>query len=273
MPTFTVPDGTTLYYTDAGEGPVILCLAGLTRNGTDFDYVAPYLSGCRVIRLDYRGRGRSDWAAPATYTTLQEGQDALALLDHLEIEKVAIMGTSRGGLIGMGFAAMVRDRLSGLLMNDIGPELVRSGIDAIGDYLGRNPSEKTYEEAAAMRAKLMIGFEGVPDTRWEEEVRKHYIQTPDGLVINYDPRLREGFVATQGQPLPDLWPWFDALQGLPAAVIRGANSDLLSAETVAKMQERNPDLIVAAIPDRGHVPFLDEPEALAAIETWIGQLP
>ncbi len=272
MPTFRTADGITHHYTDTGEGPVILCLAGLTRNGTDFDYVAPHLTGCRVIRLDYRGRGKSDWADPATYTIPQEGQDALALLDHLGIEKVAILGTSRGGLIGLGFAALARDRLSGLLMNDIGPELVRSGVDAIGDYLGRNPAERTYDEAAGMRAKLMAGFYDVPEARWQEEVRKHYVQTPDGLAITYDPRLREGFLATLCQPLPDLWPWYDALQDLPAAVIRGANSDLLSAETVAKMRERNPDLIAAEVPDRGHVPFLDEPEALAAIDAWIDRL-
>ena len=273
MPTFAAADGTTLYYTDEGQGTVILCLAGLSRNGTDFDYVAPHLQGCRVIRLDYRGRGRSDWADPATYTIPQEAQDALTLLDHLKIGRAAILGTSRGGLIGMGLAAMAPDRLTGLAMNDIGPEIASGGIDAIGVYLGRNPAQKTYAEAAAMRAELMAGFVGVPEARWREEVRKHYVQTPDGLIINYDPRLREGFEASRGQPLPDIWPWFDALGGLPAAVIRGANSDLLTQDTVAAMKARMPDLITAEVPGRGHVPFLDEPEALAALRTWIDRLP
>ncbi|MEM0948106.1 MAG: alpha/beta hydrolase [Pseudomonadota bacterium] len=272
MPTFSALDGTTLYYTDAGDGPAILCLAGLTRNGTDFDYVAPHLAEYRLIRMDYRGRGRSDWADPATYTIAQEAQDALALLDHLGLASVAILGTSRGGLIGMGIAAMARDRLTGLAMNDIGPEIAGSGLSAIGAYLGRNPAEKTFADAASMRAHLMEGFQAVPEARWQEEVRKHYVQTPDGLMINYDPRLRDVFEASRDQPLPDLWPWFDALTGLPVAVIRGQNSDLLSAETVLRMRARNPDLITAEVAGRGHVPFLDEPEALSALETWTSRL-
>ena len=273
MPTFAAPDGTTLYYTDQGIGRPLLCLAGLTRNGTDFDYVAPHLAGVRLIRLDYRGRGRSDWADPGTYTIPTEAQDALALLDHLGLGSAAILGTSRGGLIGMTIAAMAKDRLDGLAMNDVGPELAPGGLAAIVGYVGRNPVEKTYAEAAAMRAGLMAGFEGVPEARWQEEVRRHYHQTPGGLVINYDPRLGEAFREAGDVPLPDLWPLFDALAGLPVAVIRGANSDLLTPETVAAMCARRPDLIVAEVPGRGHVPFLDEPEALAALRAWLGALP
>ena len=273
MPVFRAPDGITLYYADEGRGTPILCLSGLTRNGGDFDYVAPHLAGYRLIRLDYRGRGRSDWADPASYTITQEGQDALALLDHLGLPAAAILGTSRGGLIGMWIAATAKDRLIGLAMNDVGPEIAPGAIDAISLYLGRNPAEKTFDQAVTMRARLMTGFQGVPEARWQEEVRKHYHQTPEGLSINYDPRLRDGFEATRGQPLPDLWPWYDALGELPVAVIRGANSDLLLAESLAEMRARRTNLIVAEVPDRGHVPFLDEPEALAALDAWTSRLP
>ena len=121
MPTFKAPDGATLYYQDHGEGPVILALSGLTRNSTDFDYAAPHLGGTRLIRMDYRGRGKSEWTGAASYTIRNKAQDAIALLDHLEMDKAAILGTSRGGLIAMILAATAKHRLSGVCLVDIGP--------------------------------------------------------------------------------------------------------------------------------------------------------
>ncbi|MBT8455227.1 MAG: alpha/beta hydrolase [Rhodobacteraceae bacterium] len=279
MPEFTVPDGTRLYYSDEGTGRPILCLAGLTRNGSDFDYVAPHLADTRLIRLDYRGRGRSEWADPATYTIPTEAQDVLALLDHLGLASVAILGTSRGGLIAMLLAMLAKDRLDGVCLVDIGPVLELGGLEDILNYIGRNPTQKTLAEAAAMRAKLIPGFHYVPQSRWDEEVERHYRETPDGLVINYDPRLRDAVVAADeaiksgATPQPDLWPMFDALAGLPLALIRGANSNLLSRETAAEMARRHPGMIFADVPDRGHVPFLDEPQSLAALRAWTGALP
>ncbi len=272
MADFEGVGGTRLHYTDEGTGAPVLCLSGLTRNGTDFDYIAPHLSGVRLIRMDYRGRGKSDWAAPETYTIPTEGMDAVMLLDHLGLDRAAILGTSRGGLIAMGLAATVKARLTGVCLVDIGPELATEGLDAIRGYIGRNPSQKTHAEATSMRAELMAGFEDVPDSRWAEEVAKHYTQTPDGLIINYDPKLREAVAAAGAAPAPDLWPLFDAMADLPLAAIRGANSNLLSAETFAEMQRRRPDMIAAVVPGRGHVPFLDEPEAVAAIQHWIGEV-
>jgi pimeloyl-ACP methyl ester carboxylesterase len=272
MPRFNAPDGTGLHFDVAGEGLPVLALAGLTRNGTDFDYVAPHLSDVRLIRLDYRGRGRSDWADPATYRVPVEAQDALALLDHLGLDAAAILGTSRGGIIGMGLAAHVPGRVLGLALNDIGPVIAAEGLEVIRGYVGRNPKEKTHAEAVAMRAKLLKGFEGVPTERWEAEVRTHYRETPDGLEITYDPRLREAVLADAGDVAPDLWPVFDAIGEMPMALIRGANSDIVTAETAAEMRRRRPDMVFADVPGRGHVPFLDEPEALAALETWLAQV-
>ena len=269
MPDFTAPDGTRLHYTDEGAGLPVLALSGLTRNGTDFDYVAPHLSGIRLIRLDYRGRGRSDRADPATYTIPTEAGDALALLDHLDLDAVALLGTSRGGLIALVLGAIAPDHLLGVCFVDIGPELMSEGLDVIKNYIGRNPPQKTYAEAAAMRATLLAGFENVPAHRWDEEVRKHYRETPDGLVITYDPRLRDAVLAAGTQPMPDLWPLFDGLAGKPLACIRGANSDLLSAATLAEMLRRRPDMIATEVPDRGHVPFLDESQSLATIRAWL----
>ena len=266
MPDFTTSDGLRLHYEDRGSGQPILCLAGLTRTSRDFDYVAPHLSDARMIALDYRGRGQSDWADPASYTIQTEGRDALELLDHLGIERAAIIGTSRGGLIAMLLAAVAKDRLAGICLNDIGPEIAAEGLKGIRGYVGRNPAARTHEEALAGRAALMPGFANVPESRWREEVMKHYEETPDGLVITYDPALARTLEGDGA--VPDLWPLFDAAEGLPLACIRGANSDLLTPETVAAMQERRPDMIYAEVPDRGHVPFLDEPEALRAIAQW-----
>lgn len=272
MPSFTAPDGANLHYLDEGEGPVVLALSGLSRNSSDFNYAAPFLAHTRLIRLDYRGRGQSDWTGAETYTIPTEAADALALLDHLGLEKAAVLGTSRGGLIAMLLAATAKTRLGGVCLVDIGPVIADDGLDKIKNYIGRNPPQKTYAEAAAMRADLMAGFENVPESRWAEEVRKHYIETAEGLKINYDPALRDAVLEAGTQPIPDLWPLFDALAGLPLGLIRGANSDLLSEDTAREMQTRRPDMLFANVPDRGHVPFLDEAEATDLLKRWTAQL-
>lgn len=268
MPLYRSTDGLNLHYTDEGSGPPLLCLPGLTRNGHDFDHVAPHLGGFRLIRPDYRGRGLSDWADPASYTIPQEAQDILALMDHLGLERAAILGTSRGGLIAMVLGAIAAARITAVAFVDIGPVIEEAGLDVIKGYLGKTPPQKTWEEAAAARARLWTRFEGVPMDRWRAEVRAHYDQTPEGLVLRYDPRLRDAVLGAGAQPAPDLWPLYDALAGKPLALIRGVNSDLLSKATAEEMARRCPDLIRAEVPGRGHVPFLDEPEALAALQEW-----
>lgn len=272
MPRFSSRDGLSLYYRDEGAGLPVIALAGLTRNGADFDHLAPHLP-VRLIRPDYRGRGQSDWADPATYTIPQEADDVLALMDHLRLDRAAILGTSRGGLIAMLLAATAKARLIGVALNDIGPEIAETGLAVIKDYIGRNPAQKSYAEAAEARSQLWTRFEDVPMARWLAEVKAHYRQTPDGLVIRYDPKLRDAVLEAGAQPAPDLWPLFDALAGLPLALIRGANSDLLTKATADEMARRRPDMIRAEVPGRGHVPFLDEPEALDALHLWLEAMP
>ncbi|MFZ1468427.1 MAG: alpha/beta hydrolase [Paracoccaceae bacterium] len=266
---FTGPDGARLAYHDQGQGLPVLCLAGLTRTMADFDYALPALSGCRVIRMDYRGRGASDWTGAASYTVPTEAQDALALLDHLGLAKAALLGTSRGGLIGMFLALVAKDRLMGLCLNDVGPVIHTPGLDRIKHYVGRNPSARTMAEAAARLPHAMAGFDNVPPSRWAEEAGHFYVETPKGLQNTYDPSLREAFLAAFAGPEPDLWPLFDACAGLPMALIRGANSDLLSTEVAAEMRTRRPDMVFCDVPDRGHVPFLDEPAAVAVLQGWL----
>ncbi|MGZ3216090.1 alpha/beta fold hydrolase [Paracoccus sp. T5] len=269
MAEFVASDGARLAYSDEGEGLPLLCLAGLTRTMADFDYVAAHLSGVRLIRMDYRGRGGSAWTGAETYTVPREARDAVELLDHLGISRAAVLGTSRGGLNGMFLAATAQERLLGLCLNDVGPEIEQAGLERIFDYVGRNPAARTHEELAARLPALMPGFDDVPEGRWLEDVQRHYLQTEAGLRINYDPALRDAFLAAFGGDQVDLWPLWEATAGLPVAVIRGANSDLLSPAVVAEMQRRRPDLAVTEVPGRAHIPWLDEAPALVALRDWL----
>ena len=266
---FTTPDGARLAYRDEGQGTPLLCLAGLTRTMGDFDYMVPHLPPCRLIRMDYRGRGASQWTGAASYTVPQEARDAVALLDHLGVAQAAVLGSSRGGMIGMMLAARARERLLGLCFNDVGPALQRAGLERIFDYVGRNPSAKTHAALAASLPANLPGFQHVPPARWLAEARLHYTEADGGLKITYDPALREAFLAAVEGPAPDLWPLFDACAGLPLALIRAANSDLLSAADAAEMRRRRPDMIFGLVPDRAHIPFLDEPVALAVITAFL----
>jgi pimeloyl-ACP methyl ester carboxylesterase len=172
----------------------------------------------------------------------------------------------------MGLAATVRDRLIGVCLNDIGPVIDPDGLETIMGYLGREPAARSFEEAAQARARFMTGFEDVPLERWQAEVHHLFREDAGRLKNRYDPALRDAVIEAGAQPVPDLWPLFDALNGLPTALIHGANSDLLSDATVAEMRRRHPGMGYARVPGRGHVPFLDEPEALSVIRTWLGEM-
>jgi pimeloyl-ACP methyl ester carboxylesterase len=194
------------------------------------------------------------------------------LLVKAECLQVTGSFKARGGLIAMFLAATAHDRLAGVHLNDDGPELAPEGLANILAYLGVPPKARSYAEVVGPLRTRMPGFPGIPDAKLESLARRWFDETPDGLSLNYDPRIRDNLEATAGQAAPDMWPLFDALAGLPTAVVRGANSDLLTTETVAKMRERRPDLIVAEVPDRGHVPFLDEPEAQAALTELLARV-
>ncbi|MBU2866517.1 alpha/beta fold hydrolase [Pacificibacter marinus] len=275
--TVTTTDGLKLAYDVHGTGTPILCLAGLTRNMDDFDPVlANFSNRAQIIRLDSRGRGASDFDPnPQNYTIPQEASDALALLDHLNLERAAIIGTSRGGLIAMVLAATAKHRLSGVLLNDIGPKLNPAGLAYIMDYLGR-PCAFTSFEDAAERLPRALGaqFPNVSHAEWLAYAKRSWTAGPDRLQLRYDSKLREA-IETQGASgeTPDLWPLFHALSGLPLAALRGAHSNILTPECWGKMQTSRPDMIATEIPDRGHVPFLDEAESIETITRFIAELP
>lgn len=271
---FTTSDGRSIAYDDRGTGFPLLCLAGLTRNMADFEPLLEPLAGeCRLIRMDYRGRGLSDRESDfGNYNVIREGHDVLELLDHLGLDRVAILGTSRGGLIAMALAAGHRERLAGVILNDIGPEVETRGLARIMGYVGVKPSATTYDAmAAVLESSMEEDFPGVPLSVWREWAERWYVELPGGgLDLRYDPALHKALLqqAATGA-IPDVWQFFEALKGLPVAVIRGANSDILTPATVAEMQRRHPGLIAVEVPNRGHVPFLDEPEALAAIRSFL----
>lgn len=275
MARFTTSDGLSLHYGDEGTGAPVLCLAGLTRNSADFAFLLPHLAGYRVIRLDYRGRGQSVHAPDfMSYNIGREAQDAVELLDHLGLARAALIGTSRGGLVAMAMAHTHPGRLSGVVLNDIGPEVATEGLERIMEYVGKPPALPDLDACAAALAHVHAGgFPGVPLARWRAQAEAMFAEKPGGgLALRYDARLREALIGQAGAgDGPDLWLMFDALRDLPLAAIRGANSDLLSPATLAAMQARHPGLIAATVPDRGHVPFLDEAQALAAIHTVLEQ--
>ncbi|QGX98890.1 alpha/beta hydrolase [Roseovarius faecimaris] len=276
MARFTTSDGLSLHYEDEGDGPAVLCLAGLTRNVTDFTYLVPHLPDHRVIRMDYRGRGQSEYAEDfMSYNILREGQDAVELMDHLGLERVTLMGTSRGGLIAMALSVTHPGRMNGVILNDIGPEVTDLGIARIMAYVGLEPPYETLDQAAeALKAGFAESFPDVPLSRWREQAEFMWYDKPGGGVgIRYDTKLRDALIGQAGVgEAPDLWQLFDGLKDLPLACIRGQNSDLFAQETFEAMAARHPGMIGAVVPDRGHVPFLDEPEALAAIRQLLEQV-
>lgn len=276
MATFQTSDGLTLYYEDDGDGPAVLALAGLTRNCRDFDFLAPHMAHSRFIRMDYRGRGKSDYTSDfMSYSILREAQDAIELLDHLGLDQVTLLGTSRGGLIAMVLGFAHKARLNGVILNDIGPVVDPLGLERIMDYVGKEPKFATYAAAAdGLQSVFESDFPGVTYNRWLAQAEFMWAeQGKETLALRYDARLRDAMVGQAGAgDAPDLWQLFDALDGLPLASIRGANSDLFTAETQDEMARRHPGMITAVVPDRGHVPFLDEAQSLIAITQLLEQV-
>jgi pimeloyl-ACP methyl ester carboxylesterase len=276
---WTSSDGLRLHYRDyAGDAsrPPIVCIPGLTRNARDFEGVAARLAGAwRLICVDLRGRGQSEHGKdPMRYVPPVYAEDMEILLADLAFPKFVLFGTSLGGLITMLLALRDNRRIAGALVNDIGPVLETPGLDRIRAYVGRSQNWPTWLHAA--RALREAQGDRYPDWSledWLVYAKRLCRLTPNGrIVFDYDIRIAEPFKMPAGEAGFDLWPAFHALAGRPSLVVRGALSDLLSADTVTRMQAENPDMEAVTVPRVGHAPTLDEPEAQAAIDRLLARV-
>jgi pimeloyl-ACP methyl ester carboxylesterase len=274
-------DGLTLYARDYpgpadGSLPPALCMHGLTRNSADFAVLADRLSGQRrVLSVDQRGRGRSDYDSNvANYTPATYVQDMFALLDGEGIDRVVLVGTSMGGLMSFLMAAMQPERIAAMIINDIGPEIDPAGLARIQDYVGKSGPVKTWEEAVAQQKAINgIAFPDFTEQQWQDFTHGLYREQDGRPVIAYDPAIAQPMAdQDSGAVPPDLWPVFEAITAIPMLVIRGATSDILAPSCVDKMRTMHPGLQAAEIPDRGHAPMLDEPAARSAIDDFLQSL-
>jgi pimeloyl-ACP methyl ester carboxylesterase len=277
----TSSDGLRLHVREHGDGPSqrlpVVCLPGLTRTAEDFDVLAAALAADpaaprRVLALDYRGRGLSDHDRdPKNYALPVELADVIAVLDACAAAPAIIVGTSRGGLLAMLLAVARPDAIAGAVLNDIGPVLEPRGLMRIKDYVGKLPQPASFAEGAAiLRGIADVQFPNVSEAGWLAAARRAWRETDGRLVLTYDTGLAHNFAdLTFDQPLPAMWPQFEALAQKPLMVIRGGTSDLLSAATVEEMQARAPAMDVLVVPDQGHAPLLAEPDVIARIVTFI----
>jgi pimeloyl-ACP methyl ester carboxylesterase len=278
---FQTSDGLRLFARDYSASLTaltpLLCLPGLTRNSRDFETIVPWLAQTRrVIAPDFRGRGLSQYASdPASYRPDIELLDIVGLLNFLQIDRVAVIGTSRGGIVGMLMAAFFHDRLAGLFLNDVGPELDRDGLLRIRSYLGVQREFASWEMAVANLKSNNTGFESLTADEWRAFAQRVF-KAVDGLPrFDYDSALLHTFPSvedvTAGR-VANLWEFFGKAESLPVAVVRGEHSDLLSATTVEAMKQENPGLDATTIPKRGHAPFLDEAPAKDALVRWLARV-
>lgn len=275
---FSARDGLRLYarhYPAPGSRlRPALCLAGLTRNSRDFHALAVALStgeaGRDVYTLDYRGRGRSEHDADwRNYSVAVEMLDVQDLMTLAGLERPAIIGTSRGGLIIMALAAAQPRAIGAVVLNDIGPVIEREGLTRIAGYVGNTPLPTSWEDATRLVAELnRRAFVAVPDEEWAEVARQWFNDDKGYPAPGYDPALAKSFSTAEG-PLPDLWPQFTGLAHAPLLVIRGENSDILSEATLQQMRVRHPRCRTLTVPGQGHAPLLRDADTIAAIAAFI----
>jgi pimeloyl-ACP methyl ester carboxylesterase len=273
---FLVRDGLKLHYREypgSGEKPPLLCLPGLTRNARDFAAFAELQSPeFRVLALEFRGRGESEYdPVPARYVPLTYAGDVLEFLDKLSIPQAIFVGTSLGGLVTMTVAAISPDRIAAAILNDVGPDLSKVGLDRIRSYVGMNQRFSSWEEAADLIAQnnnhVPASFSRAD---WLRMARRICRDAGGEIVFDYDPAIAIPFTTTGATPRFDMWPLFVGLAERPLLVIRGEKSDLLSAAAVEKMRDVAPHAKFATVRGVGHAPELDEPEAVAAIDDFLG---
>lgn len=254
----------------------VVCLPGLTRNARDFHTLATYLSTHpekprNVYCLDYRGRGLSqhdrNWRNYVPYIELIDTIDFLTMQG---LHRVGIVGTSRGGIIAMMMAALRPTAMGAVVLNDIGPVIETRGLARIVSYVGRMPVAKTWADAVMIMREINgRGFPNFTDAQWDQMARGVFEERKGRLILSYDRKLSRAMGSIDlSRPVPDMWPQFVALGRLPAFVLRGEYSDVLSPETLELMVERHPNLRTMTVPDQGHAPVLQEHEPVEAIGSF-----
>jgi pimeloyl-ACP methyl ester carboxylesterase len=273
----TAQDGLRLhvraYGARASAALPVICLPGLARTAADFESLAATLSSNRqVLAVDYRGRGKSDYDRnPANYNLQVELADLLAVLTAFGIGRALFIGTSRGGILTMLLAVARPTAIAGSVLNDIGPVIELSGLMRIKGYVGKLSQPASFREAAeALQQRFGSHFPKWGDADWLAFARRTFKETNGHIVPDYDARLATTLDAiTPERPLPPLWKEFDALARVPVMVVRGTNSDILSAATVEAMRARRRSLDVVEVADEGHPPRLIDPQTAGRIVAFV----
>ena len=264
-------------YTEWGDPKnprVLICVHGLGRCGRDFDFIAEALSDrYRVVCPDIVGRGQSDWLkVKALYEVPQYVADIVTLIARLDVERVDWLGTSMGGMIGMGLAAQENTPIARLVLNDVGPVVAVASLERIDQTLGKAPRFDSFADAEKYIRLVSATFGKLTDAQWHH-LTEHVVRTAaDGKIeMRYDPGIAEPAKKTlekcQGKDL-ELWPLYDAIR-CPTLVLRGAQSDLLLPGTVAKMAQRGPKARTVEIPDVGHAPMLMDEAQVAVVREFL----
>ena len=268
---YASPDGLRLHARDYGDtdAPAVLCLPGLSRNVRDFEAVAERLAPrFRVICAEQRGRGESAYdPKPENYHPGTYVVDMVALLDHLGLQKVAIIGTSLGGLMAMMMAAGLPDRVAGIVVNDVGPEVAVEGLVKIQSYIDREIRVTNWRDAVEdVRQLFQNSFPAFGDADWERSARALYRENGHGVpVLDFDPHIADNFKTLEPKAV-EIWPVFDAIPPMPFGLVRGKLSELLTPAIMGEMLRRRPSITAVEIQNAGHAPTLDEAPARAVID-------
>ncbi len=253
---------------------VLVCVHGLARQGRDFDRLARRLScDYRVICPDVVGRGRSDWLKnPAAYQIPSYVADMVTLIARLDVEQVDWVGTSMGGLIGLGLASLPGTPIRRLVLNDVGPSVEAAALQRIGAYLGQPLRFKTVEEGAAYLRTISAGFGPINDEDWLTLSRPMFKADGDQFKLHYDPAIAQAVAAVTPEIAKTaeqmLWAGYDSLR-MPTLLIRGADSDLLSRATAEAMTQRGPRAELVEIAGAGHAPMFSDEAQIAVVEEFL----
>ncbi len=259
---------------DAANPRVVVCVHGLTRQGRDFDTLAQDLAGvCRVVCPDVVGRGQSDWLAdPLGYSLPAYVADMVTLLARLNATQLDWVGTSMGGLIGLGLASLPGAPVRRLVLNDVGPTIEAVALQRIGGYVGQPAQWPTVEAAADALRTISEGFGPHSREQWLALTKPQLKPSGTGFKPHYDPAIALPFkamtpeLAAAGEAA--LWAGYDRLT-CPTLLLRGADSDLLSPQTAAAMAARGPRARVHEFAGVGHAPMLVQPDQREVVRSFL----